>query len=92
VRATRSNDRTRMCGLDRSEAGAEASRRTPGSPMPGEHRGEVIVDVALLGGGEGLELLVGYTRLGNLLGLLDRQEVSEVQKHLVWVGRATAPD
>jgi hypothetical protein len=52
----------------------------------------VVVGMELLGGGEGFELLVGYTRLGNLLGMLDRQEVSEVQKHLVWVGRATAPD
>ena len=49
----------------------------------------VIVAGDLLGGGGGFELLVGYTRLGNLLGLLDRQEVSEVQKHLVWVGRGT---
>jgi hypothetical protein len=47
----------------------------------------VIVDAALLGGGSGYELLVGYTRLGNLLGMLDREEVSEVQKHLVWLGR-----
>lgn len=47
----------------------------------------VIIDAALLGGGSGYELLVGYTRLGNLLGMLDRREVSEVQKHLVWVGR-----
>jgi hypothetical protein len=38
--------------------------------------------------GAGLELLIGYTRLGNLLALLDRQEVPEIQKHLVWVGRA----
>jgi hypothetical protein len=49
----------------------------------------VAVSAELLGGGGGLELLVGYTRLGNLLGLLDRQEVAEVQKHLVWVGRAS---
>jgi hypothetical protein len=47
----------------------------------------VVVAGELLGGGSRLELLVGYTRLGNLLGLLDRQEVSEVQRHLVWVGR-----
>jgi hypothetical protein len=47
----------------------------------------VAVSCDLLGGGAGLELLIGYTRLGNLLGLLDRQEVSEIQKHLVWVGR-----
>lgn len=52
----------------------------------------VIVAGELLGGGGGLELLVGYTRLGNLLGLLDRQEVSEIQKHLLWVGRRTETD
>ena len=27
------------------------------------------------------------TRLGNLLGALDRQDVAEVQTHLVWTGR-----
>jgi hypothetical protein len=47
----------------------------------------VIVAGAVLGTNIGYELLVGYTRLGNLLGLLDREEVAEVQKHLVWVGR-----
>jgi hypothetical protein len=47
----------------------------------------VIVAGDLLGGGSGLELLVGHTRLGNLLGMLDREEVSEIQKHLVWVGK-----
>jgi hypothetical protein len=52
----------------------------------------VVVDADLVGGGGGLELLVGYTRLGNLLGLLDQQEVLEVQKHLVWVGRAAKAD
>ncbi|HEY6620219.1 MAG TPA: hypothetical protein VIY68_11770 [Steroidobacteraceae bacterium] len=35
----------------------------------------------------GLELLIGYNRLGNLLALLDRKEVPETHKHLVWVGR-----
>jgi hypothetical protein len=49
----------------------------------------VVVSAELLGGGGGLELLVGYTRLGNLLGLLDREEVSEVQKHLVWLGQVS---
>jgi len=47
----------------------------------------VIVAGDLSGTSVGYELLVGFTRLGNLLGLLDRQEVAEVQKHLVWVGR-----
>ena len=46
-----------------------------------------MVRAELPGGGEGFELLVGYTRLGNLLGVLDREEVKETQKHLVWVGR-----
>ena len=40
----------------------------------------------VLGTNIGYELVVGYTRLGNLLGLLDREEVSEMKKHLVWVG------
>jgi hypothetical protein len=34
--------------------------------------------------------MIGYTRLGNLLALLDREEIPEIQKHLVWVGKATA--
>jgi hypothetical protein len=49
----------------------------------------VAVSGDLLGGGAGYELLVGYTRLGNLLGMLDREEVKETQKHLVWVGRSS---
>ena len=36
----------------------------------------------------GYLLLVGFTRLGNLWGLLDQEEIPEVQKHLVWVGGA----
>jgi hypothetical protein len=47
----------------------------------------VAVACDLLGGGAGLELLIGFTRLGNLLALLDREAVPEIQKHLVWVGR-----
>ena len=39
------------------------------------------------GGGSGYELLIGFTRSGSLLGMLDRQEVKEMQKHLVWIGR-----
>ena len=48
----------------------------------------VAVSCDLLGGGAGLELLIGYTRLGNLLALLDREEVPDIQKYLAWVGRA----
>ena len=51
----------------------------------------VVVSGDLLGGGSGYELLVGYTRLGNLLGMLDREEVKEAQQHLVWVGRESRP-
>jgi hypothetical protein len=47
----------------------------------------VVVSGDLMGGGAGFELLVGYTRLGNLLGMLDREEIAEAQKHLVWLGR-----
>lgn len=47
----------------------------------------VIVAGDVLGFNVGYELLVGCTRLGNLLGLLDRQEIAEVSRHLVWVGR-----
>jgi hypothetical protein len=31
-------------------------------------------------------LLVGFTRLGNLLGLLDRGELAEPARHRVWLG------
>lgn len=47
----------------------------------------VVVAGVVLGTNVGYELLVGCTRLGNLLGLLDRQEVPEAKRHLVWVGR-----
>lgn len=47
----------------------------------------VLVAGEVLGSNVGYELLIGCTRLGNLLGLLDRQEVPEVETHLVWVGR-----
>jgi hypothetical protein len=35
----------------------------------------------------GYQLLVGFTRLGTLLGFLDREELPEAARHLVWVGR-----
>ena len=33
------------------------------------------------------ELVVGFTRYGNLLGALDRQDVLEQAPHTVWIGR-----
>jgi hypothetical protein len=50
----------------------------------------VVVEGDLHRVGAGYKLLVGVTRLGKLLGLLDRDEVSEVQKHLIWVGRGSS--
>ena len=32
------------------------------------------------------ELIVGFTRVGNLLGALDRQEFPESNRHRVWIG------
>jgi hypothetical protein len=46
----------------------------------------VMVAGEVLGTNIGYELLVGFTRLGNSLGLLDRQEIAEIARHLVWVG------
>jgi|SRR5271166_2494854 len=48
----------------------------------------VLIAGDLLGGSPGFELLVGFTRLGNLLEMLDREEVPETQEHLVWIGQA----
>ena len=47
----------------------------------------MIVAGEILGTSIGYELLVGHTRLGNLRGLLDREEVAEAKRHLVWPGR-----
>ena len=33
------------------------------------------------------ELIVGFTRLGNILGALDRQDVPEPASHTIWLGR-----
>jgi hypothetical protein len=51
----------------------------------------VLVAGEVLGTNIGYELLVGYTRLGNLLGLLDRPAIPEVARHLVWVGNVRSP-
>jgi hypothetical protein len=48
----------------------------------------VMVSGEVMGTNIGYEFLVGVTRLGNLLGALDRQDVAEVQTHLVWTGRS----
>ena len=47
----------------------------------------VLVTGEVLGNSLRYECLVGFTRLGNLLGLMDRGEVKETARHLAWVGR-----
>jgi hypothetical protein len=36
------------------------------------------------------ELIVGFTRLGNILGSLDRQVIPEVAQHTIWLGKRAA--
>lgn len=51
-------------------------------------RPPIVIEGDLLQSGIRYELLVGFTRLGNLLGALDRQDLSESALHRVWLGRA----
>ena len=52
-------------------------------------RPPILVTGEVTGSGFEYELIVGFTRLGNLLGLLDRQEVPEMKRHRVWVGQGS---
>jgi hypothetical protein len=47
----------------------------------------IVVAGSAIGSRPGDELIVGFTRLGNLLGLLDRGEAASSTKHQVWLGR-----
>lgn len=49
-------------------------------------RSPILIAGELMGSSLGVECLVGFTRLGNLLGLLDRQEIPESATHRVWLG------
>jgi len=53
-------------------------------------RSPILIAGEVLGLSLDNECLVGFTRLGNLLGLLDRQEVPETARHRVWLGRSEA--
>jgi hypothetical protein len=53
-------------------------------------RSPILIADEVLGTSLDNECLVGFTRLGNLLGLLDRQEVPEAARHRVWLGRSQA--
>lgn len=48
-------------------------------------RSPVLVAGNVTGSSLSSECLVGFTRLGNLLGLLDRQAVPEAARHRVWL-------
>lgn len=52
-------------------------------------RPPILVSGDVTGSGFEYELLVGFTRLGNLLALLDRQAVPELLRHKVRLGRST---
>jgi hypothetical protein len=49
-------------------------------------RAPVLLEGPVRGLSVELEMRVGFTRLGDLLGMLDRREVSEVRTHRTWVG------
>jgi hypothetical protein len=49
-------------------------------------RAPILVSGEVLGSGVDLTILVGFTRLGNLIGLLDQRWVSAIQGHRVWIG------
>ena len=52
-------------------------------------RAPVLVAGDVLNNSLSSEILVGFTRLGNLLGLLDRREIPEAARHRTWVGHRT---
>jgi hypothetical protein len=52
-------------------------------------RSPILVAGDVTGTSLGNECLVGFTRLGNLLGLLDRQDIPEYATHRVWLGTAS---
>jgi hypothetical protein len=51
-------------------------------------RPPILVNHQVIGSPLADECLVGFTRLGNLLGLLDRGDVPEYAAHSVWLGSA----
>ncbi len=74
--------RTAELGVVDERAAVSANWRDVGSWVAAP----VIVSGAVLCSSIEYQLLVGYTRLGCLLGLLDRAELPAGQRHLVWVG------
>ena len=50
-------------------------------------RSPIVVAGALFQTAAQYEVLVGFTRLGNMLGALDRRDLPEIAPHMVWLGR-----
>ena len=69
-------------GLQDDREEVLASWREAGSWV----RPPVLLEGDVLGLLIGLELHVGFTRLGDLYGMMDRREVGEVEPHRVWIG------
>jgi len=78
--------RTMLYGLLDERPEVVASWRTSGTWV----RAPVLVDGGVLSNLYRYELLVGFTRVGDLLGLLDRGDIREMATHRVWVGRVKA--
>jgi hypothetical protein len=77
---------TAAAGLEDERPEVLAHWRTAGTWMVPP----VVVAGSAIGSRPGDELIVGFTRLGNLLGLLDRGEVPANARHQVWLGRKLA--
>jgi hypothetical protein len=75
--------RTRQEGVQDSRPQVIEYWRTAGTWL----RAPILVAGEVMGLPVDTECLVGFKRLGNLLGLLDRRELSEMAAHRVWLGR-----
>jgi hypothetical protein len=50
-------------------------------------RSPIVMAGALFQSAARYELIVGFTRLGNMLGALDRQDLPETSQHMIWLGQ-----
>jgi hypothetical protein len=80
--------RTAQLGLQDERSGVLEHWRREHSWM----RSPILIAGSVLGSALGTECLVGVTRLGNLLGLMDREQISEQALHRVWSGAAIRSD
>jgi hypothetical protein len=79
--------RTLQFGLQDERADVQASWRDVKTWV----RAPVLLEGRVLGQSLEYQVRVGFTRLGDLLGLLDRGEVPEVKMHWAHVGTLIAP-